>query len=96
VLTLRRIVFGLAVAVVALLAAVFAYTNPDPIDVDVGFRRFEGVSMATVVASVFAGGWLCGLLSAGIALWRSASEKRRLRHDLQYAETELRTLRKLP
>lgn len=93
---LRRALFVIALALVVLAAAVFAYTNPEPIDVDVGLVRFEGVSMAIVFAIVFACGWLLGLLSAGIALWRSGAEKRRLRRDLEYAESELRTLRKLP
>ena len=47
--------------------------------------------MAVAFAVVVAFGWLLGLLSAGIALWRSAREKRRLRQDLKYAEAELRT-----
>jgi hypothetical protein len=74
-----------------LMTGVFAYSNPEPIDVDVGFLRFEQVSMAAAFAIVLATGWLLGLVSAGIALWRSAGEKRRLRQDLKYAEAELRT-----
>ena len=35
-------------------------------------------------------GTLIGVFSAGLALWRSAGEKRRLKRDLQYAEAELR------
>ena len=70
---------------------VFAYSNPDPIDVDIGLMRFEQVSMAIAFAIVLTVGWLFGLLSAAIALWRSAGEKRRLRQDLKYAEAELQT-----
>jgi hypothetical protein len=47
--------------------------------------------MAVAFAIVLVLGWLLGLLSAGIALWRSAGEKRRLKQDLQYAEAESRT-----
>jgi hypothetical protein len=89
--TLRRLVFVAALLVLMLLTGVFAYSNPEPIDVDVGVMRFEQVSMAAAFAIVLAVGWLLGVLSAGIALWRSAGEKRRLRQDLQYAEAELRT-----
>jgi hypothetical protein len=74
-----------------LLMGVFAYSNPDPIDVDIGLMRFEQVSMAIAFAIVLTVGWLFGLLSAAIALWRSAGEKRRLRQDLKYAEAELQT-----
>lgn len=95
-LMLRRLAFVALLAGIVVLVAVFAYSNPEPIDVDVGVMRFEGVSMATVFAAVFACGWLFGLLSAGLALLKSSRERRRLRRDLQYAETELRSLRKLP
>ena len=73
-----------------LMTGVFAYSNPEPIDVDVGLTRFEQVPMAAAFAIVLAVGWLLGLLSAAIALWRSAGEKRRLKQDLKYAEAELR------
>ena len=88
--TLRRLAFVAVLLVLMLLTGVFAYSNPEPIDIDVGFMRFEQVPMAAAFAIVLALGWLLGLLSAGIALWRSAGEKRRLKQDLQYAEAELR------
>jgi hypothetical protein len=94
--TLRRLVFVAVLLVLMLLTGVFAYSNPQPIDVDVGVTRFEQVSMAAAFAVVLAIGWLLGLLSAGIALWRSAGEKRRLKQDLQYAEAELRTRQTSP
>jgi hypothetical protein len=96
VVTLRRLVFVAVLLVLMLLTGVFAYSNPQPIDVDVGVMRFEQVSMAAAFAVVLAIGWLLGLLSAGIALWRSAGEKRRLKQDLQYAEAELRTRQTSP
>jgi protein-S-isoprenylcysteine O-methyltransferase Ste14 len=89
--TLRRLVFVAVLLVLMLMMGVFAYSNPEPIDIDVGVLRFEQVSMAAAFAIVLALGWLLGLLSAGISLWRSAGEKRRLKQDLQYAEAELRT-----
>jgi hypothetical protein len=89
--TLRRLVFVAVLLVLMLLVGVFAYSNPNPIDVDIGLMRFEQVSMATAFAIVLAVGWLFGLLSAGVALWRSAGERRRLRQDLKYAEAELQT-----
>jgi uncharacterized membrane protein YciS (DUF1049 family) len=94
--TLRRLSLIAALVALALLAATFASSNPRPIDVDIGFMRFERVSMAAAFAVVLALGWVLGWLSAFLALWRSASEKRRLRHDLQHAEAELDTQRKSP
>jgi uncharacterized integral membrane protein len=78
------------------LAAVFAFSNPQPIDVDVGVTRLEQVPMAVAFGVVFACGWLFGLLSAGLTLLRNASEKRRLRKDLRYVEAELSSLRGVP
>ena len=94
--TLRRLVFVAVLLVLMLMMGVFAYSNPEPIDIDVGVLRFEQVSLAVAFAIVLAVGWLLGLLSAGIALWRSAGEKRRLRQDLEYAEAELRTRQTSP
>ncbi len=95
-LTLRRIAFAIVLLLFMLAAAVFAYSNPQPIAVDIGLMRFEQVSLAIAFAVVFAFGWIFGLLSAGLALWRMAGEKRRLRRDLRYAETEIGALRRLP
>lgn len=92
--TLRRLAFATAFGALVLLAAVFAYSNPTPVDVDIGFARIEQISMTAFFAIVFTLGWLAGLLTAAVALWRSAAEKRRLRKDLQYAEAELNTLRR--
>jgi hypothetical protein len=89
--TLRRLAFVAVLLLLMLLTGVFAYSNPAPIDVDIGLIRFEQVSMAAAFAVVLTVGWLLGVLSAGIALWRSAGEKRRLRQDLKYAEAESRT-----
>ena len=94
--TLRRIALAAVVIVLMLLAGVFAYSNPAPIDIDVGFMRFEQVSMAAAFAIVLAVGWLLGVASAALALWRSAGEKRRLKQDLKYAEAELSTRRPSP
>ena len=89
-LTVRRLVFATVLISLMLLTGVFAYSNPLPIDVDIGVVRFEQVSMAIAFAIALALGWLLGVLSAGLTLWRSAGEKRRLERDLEYAETELR------
>jgi uncharacterized membrane protein YciS (DUF1049 family) len=94
--TLRRVVFAALLLVFMLLAAVFAYSNPTPIDIDIGLTRLEQVSMSVAFAVVFAFGWLFGLISAGLALLQSAREKRRLKKDLKYVEAELSTLRGLP
>jgi len=89
-MTVRRLAYAAVLISLLLLTGVFAYSNPRPIDVDIGLVRFEQVSMAVAFAVTLAVGWLFGVLSAALALWRSAGEKRRLRQDLKYAEAELR------
>jgi hypothetical protein len=93
---LRRLAFIALLIVLMLLAAMFAYSNPRPIDVDIGFVRIEQISMALAFAVVFVCGWLFGLITVALTLWRNAREKHRLRKDLRYAETELSTLRGAP
>jgi H+/Cl- antiporter ClcA len=94
--TLRKILYALLAAVLVGAVAVFAYMNPEPLRLDVGFVELESVSLALFAVCVFALGWLAGLASAAFALLRSASERRRMQKDLRIAETELRTLRSLP
>jgi uncharacterized membrane protein YciS (DUF1049 family) len=96
VATLRRILFAALSIALMLLAAMFAYSNPTPIDVDIGFVKLERVSLALVLAVVFVAGWLFGLLTVALTLWRSANEKRRLERSLRHAEAELSTLRAAP
>jgi len=95
-LILRRIAFLSLLVLLALLAAVFAYSNPDPIDVDIGFARLQGVSLTVAFAAAFAFGWLFGLLCAAMALLRMVNDKRRLRRNLRLAEAEISSLRGLP
>lgn len=95
-LTVRRVGLVAVALLFVLIAALFAYNNPDPIVVDTGFARFENVSLSAALAIAFATGWLFGLLCAGIALLRMAGERRRLRRDLRFAEAEISSLRNLP
>ena len=91
--TFRRLAFAALLVLLMVLAAMFAYINPQPIDVDIGLAKIEQVSLALAFAVVFVCGCLFGLLTAALTLWRSASERRRLRKDLRYVEAELSTLR---
>ncbi len=93
---MRRLALFLALFLVVLIAAVFAYNNPGSIAVDVAFTRFENVPIAFAFAVALAIGWLFGLLSAGAAVVRMASERRRLRRKLGLAEAEVSSLRSLP
>jgi uncharacterized membrane protein YciS (DUF1049 family) len=93
---MRKIGLLLSLLVIALLAVIFTYSNPDSITVDIGFVRLEEVSMSLAFAVCFAFGWLFGLFSAGIAVMRIVSERRKLRRNLRLAEAEVTSLRSLP
>lgn len=94
--TIRKVALFLSLLLIVVVTAVFAYNNPDSISVDIGFTRFENVSVSLAFVVAFAVGWLFGLLSAGIAVARMAGERRRLRRDLRLAEAEVSSLRSLP
>jgi len=96
VTVLRKILVVVVLVLLVCVAAVFAYNNPDPVDLDVGFARFEGISLTLVLACAFGLGWLFGLASASYALARMAAERRRVRRDLRDAQSEVATLRSLP
>jgi uncharacterized integral membrane protein len=93
---LRRLSWAAALVLLVLVGAVFAYSNPEPIDVDIGLTRFEDAAPVAVFGVVLALGWLLGLLTAAMALWRSTAERRRLRQDLEHARAELHTRRDTP
>jgi hypothetical protein len=95
-LTLRKILYGLLALGLVGLVVVFAYSNPEPLAIDLGFVRFESVSLALFAVCVFGLGWLFGLASAAVALLRAARERRRMQRDMKIAEAELRALRSLP
>jgi uncharacterized membrane protein YciS (DUF1049 family) len=94
--TVRRIGFAVLMLAFLLLAAVFAFNNPEPITIDTGFARYEQVSMSLVLTICFACGWLFGLLSVGLSVLRMGRERRRLRKDLRLAEAEIQSLRSSP
>lgn len=94
--TVRRAALVLALIIAVLLAAVFAYSNPERIAIDLGVVRLEDVSVALAFAVFFAVGWVFGLVSAATALLRMSTERRRLRRELRLAEAEVKSLRSLP
>jgi uncharacterized integral membrane protein len=82
--------------VLVLIAAVFAYNNPESIAVDIGLMRLDNVPKSIAFATAFALGWLFGLVTAALALLRMLNERRRMKRGLRFAEAEVRGLRSLP
>ena len=94
--TVRKLGLILALLFAVLVAAVFAYNNPEQIAIDLGVARIEGVPVPVAFVVCLAVGWVFGLVSAGAALLRMSRERRRLRRELKLAEAEVKSLRSLP
>jgi uncharacterized integral membrane protein len=93
---LRRLTIAAIVVIFVLIAAVFAYSNQEPIAIDIGLMRFEGVSLTMALVSAFAAGAVFGALCAGLVLLKSLNERRQLRRELRETRAELSGLRSLP
>ena len=52
--TVRKVALFLSLFLIVLVVAVFAYSNPDSLTVDIGFTRFEDVSVSLAFAVAFA------------------------------------------
>ncbi len=92
---LSRIILPLAVIVALIAAATFAALNPGAISVDLGFFETR-LQKSLALTLAFGAGWLFGLLCLAVVLIRLGLDRRRLRHALKLAESEIHTLRSLP
>ena len=94
--TFRKLIILVLIAVVAAVAATFAYLNPGTLSIDLGFIAIDEVSKSLAFAIAFGLGWLFGLLCATSALVKYFAQRRRLQRDLRVAESEVSSLRSLP
>lgn len=90
----RNIIITVLAIVALLVAAMFAWYNPQPVELDLGATVVEA-PLAYIVIAGLALGWLLGMLSALGWIIRLASRNRRERRATRLAETELESLRKL-
>ena len=93
---LRRLGIVAIFVIFVMIAAVLAYANPDPIAVDIGVMRIEGVSLAIVLAITFVVGAIFGAFFSSLAMLKHMRERRSLRRRLGRAEDELGRIRRLP
>ncbi len=96
IVALRRLAIAVIVVLFVLIAAVLGYGNQEPIDLDIGFARFENVSLTLTLAITFVCGAAFGGLFAGFASLRNLGEKRALRRQLRRTASEVDKLRSLP
>jgi uncharacterized membrane protein YciS (DUF1049 family) len=95
VVALRRLAIAAIAVVSVLIAAVFAYGNQEPIDLDIGIMRLEDVSLTVVLAVTFALGACFGAIVSAGAMLKHYRERRSLRRELRRTETELKNFRSL-
>lgn len=96
IVALRRLAIAAIVVIFVLIAAVFAYGNQEPIDLDIGVMRIEDISLTVALAVSFVAGAVFGGLFSSLAMLRHFRERRSLKRELRRTETELRNLRSLP
>ena len=92
---MRFALLALLVLLAALAAAVFTIYNPDPVVIDLYFRKFELPLATLVLLSVLIGLVLGLLLASGLLVARQA-EINRLRRRYHSLEMEVDNLRKIP
>lgn len=95
VVALRRLAIVAIAVLFVLIAAVFAYGNQEPIDLDIGIIRLEGVSLTVVLALTFTLGACFGAFISAGAMLKHYRERRALRRELRRTETELKNSRSL-
>ncbi len=92
---LRKLFLILILIAAFAVAGGFAWLNPDPVKLDLGFGVVD-VPVSYVLITCVAIGWLLGLLTASVWLMRALREKRRLNRSVRKAEAEVENLQKLP
>jgi uncharacterized integral membrane protein len=96
IVALRRLAIAAIVVIFVLIAAVFAYGNQEPIDLDIGIMRLEDISLTVALAVSFVAGAFFGGLFSTLAVLRHFRERRALKRELKRTEAELQNLRSLP
>lgn len=91
----RTLLLSLVGFAVIVIAAGFAWLNPDTASMDLGVGVYE-LPLAYVVIASFALGWFFGLLAAAIWVFKAAGQRRRIARQLRLAEAEVTNLRSMP
>lgn len=92
----RRLAIVIIAVLFVLIAAVFAYGNQEPIDLDIGIMRFEDISLTVTLTLTFVAGAAFGAFFSTFAMLKQVRERRSLKRELRRTEAELENLRSLP
>ena len=92
---LKRIGIVFLVISIFVLMIWFTSLNRGTLPIDLAFTTVEPtIPLALSVCIVL--GWALGIASAATYVLKLLAERRRLRHELRNAETEVTSLRKIP
>ena len=92
---MRNAFLFIVLLIVAVLAAVFAALNPEPIELELAFGSVS-VRKSIAFAVTFGFGFLLGFVIAMGRVVRLMSERRALKKSVRLAEAEVSNLRSLP
>ncbi len=92
---LKRVALLLLIVVVFIVMFTFTALNTGAVELDLGFHKASyPISMA--IAATLVIGWLLGMLSMVVFVFRLIHERRVLRRALRMSESEVSSLRSLP
>ncbi|MDC3267213.1 lipopolysaccharide assembly protein LapA domain-containing protein [Gammaproteobacteria bacterium] len=93
---IRRFILYITLIALLLVAATFAYNNSAVVSIDLWITQFEDVPISIAFVLIFSLGWIFGLFTVGVALIRTASDRRKLRRKLRAVELEIDNIRRRP
>ncbi len=92
---IRALILLLLVAIALVVAATFAWLNPQTMSLDLAFGEVE-ITKAVAMSSALAIGWVLGWLSTAAYVLKLINDKRRLAKQVRVSKAELDGLRSLP
>jgi uncharacterized integral membrane protein len=92
---LKKLIAFIVLLVIFVVMILFTRINPGTVRLDLAFGVMEP-SIPMAFSLTFVAGWLFGLVSTSLFMFRLVNERRRLRNALQNTESEVSRLRSLP
>jgi uncharacterized integral membrane protein len=83
---IKRVSIAVVVVVALAVSALFTWLNPGELQLDLGVREVT-VPVGVAFVAALAAGWLLGILSAALWVFRVSRDRRRLRSELKQASS---------
>lgn len=92
---LKKLIAFVVLVTIFVTMILFTRINPGQVRLDLAFGVVEP-SIPMAFSLTFVAGWLFGLVSTSLFMFRLVNERRRLRNALRNTESEVSRLRSLP